>query len=61
MTLASANSINRRGQVLAFGYRNADPLVACPRFEFNPETGGYLDVSRPCRKQRAFVLTPDGR
>jgi len=61
VTLASATSINRRGQITAYGYRNDDPLVICPRFEFNPETGGYIDVSRPCRTQRLFVLTPVGR
>jgi len=61
LTLASATSINRRGQITAFGYRNADPLVICPRFEFVFETGEYIDVSQPCRTQRLFVLTPIGR
>ena len=60
VTLASATTINRRGQITAWGYRNADPLVTCPRFEFVFETGEYIDVSQPCRKQRLFVLTPVG-
>ena len=62
VTLASANSINRRGQILAFGYRNADPLVICPRFVFDPETGmPSFDITQRCRSQRLFVLTPVGR
>ena len=62
VTLASANSINRRGQILAFGYRNADPLVICPRFVFDPETGmPSFDITQLCRSQRLFVLTPVGR
>ena len=62
VTLASANSINRRGQILAFGYRNAEPLLICPRFVFDPETGqSSFDVTIRCRYQRLFVLTPAGR
>ena len=61
VTLASATSINRRGQITAFGYRNDEPLVICPRVEFDPETGGNIDASQPCRTQRLYVLTPVGR
>jgi uncharacterized membrane protein len=61
VTLAAANSINRRGQILASGYRNADPLVICPRIQFDPQTGlPSYDVSLRCRFQRLFVLTPVG-
>jgi uncharacterized membrane protein len=62
VTLASGNSINRRGQILAFGYRDADPLVICPRFVSDPQTGqSSYDVTQRCRSQRLFVLTPLGR
>jgi hypothetical protein len=59
VTLASATSINRRGQIVAFGYRNDEPLVICPTFAFDPEIGQTTtDVSTRCRRQRLFVLTP---
>ena len=62
MTLASANSINRRGQILAYGYRNADPLVICPVFMIDPVTQlPFYDVTQRCRYQRTYVLTPVGR
>lgn len=59
---ASANSINRRGQILAFGYRNGDPLVICPRYVFDPETGqSSFDITQLCRSQSIYALTPIGR
>jgi hypothetical protein len=62
VTLASANAINRRGQILAFGFRNDEPLVICPRFVFDPETGQQtFDITQRCRSQHIFVLTPIGR
>jgi uncharacterized membrane protein len=62
VTLASANSINRRGQILAFGYRNADPLMICPIFVVDPVTGlPHYDITQRCRYQRIYVLTPVGR
>ena len=61
VTLASANSINRRGQILAYGYRNADPLVICPVFMIDPVTQlPFYDVTQRCRYQRIYVLTPAG-
>ena len=55
VTLASANSINRRGQILAFGYRNADPLVICPRSMFDPVTQlPFFDVTQRCRYSAHF-------
>lgn len=59
ITLASATSINRRGQIVAFGYRNSDPRVICPISTFDPQTGQTtVDLSQLCRFQRLFVLTP---
>jgi hypothetical protein len=59
VTLASATSINRRGQITAYGYRNADPKVICPRFVVDPQTGQQvLDVTQLCRHERVYVLTP---
>lgn len=62
VTLASANSINRSGQILAYGYRNADPLVICPVFMIDPVTQlPFFDITQRCRYQRIYVLTPVGR
>jgi hypothetical protein len=59
VTLASATSINRRGQIVAFGYRNDDAQVICPRTSFDPSTGQTtVDLSQMCRYQRLYLLTP---
>ena len=59
VTLASATSINRWGQITAYGYRNADPLAICPKVSFDPETGQQtVDLTQLCRRQRVYVLTP---
>jgi uncharacterized membrane protein len=59
VTLASAHSINRRGQIVALGHRNDDPQVICPVSVFDPQTGQTtVDVSQLCRYQRVYVLTP---
>lgn len=59
VTLASATSINRWGQIAAFGYRNGDPLVICPKVTWDPETQqNVVDLTQRCRYQRIYVLTP---
>lgn len=59
VTLASASSINRRGQILAIGYNDDDPQPICPLQRFDPQTGERsLDFSQRCRNQRLYVLTP---
>src|SRR4051812_3256985 len=56
VTLASATSINRWGQITAFGYRNADPLVICPKVTFDQETQrNVVDLTQRCRYQRTYV------
>lgn len=59
ITLFSASDINSRGQILARGYRPAEPLKACPYLEFDPNTGEqvYNDTLR-CPNTYAFLLTP---
>lgn len=60
VTLVSANAVNRRGQVVGYGYRNDDPLLICPRFQIDPVTQlPTYDLSARCRRGRMFVLTPD--
>jgi hypothetical protein len=59
VTLASATSVNRWGQITAFGYRDSDPKVICPIFSSDPQTGQQtVDLTPLCRHQRVFVLTP---
>ncbi len=59
ITLASANSINRWGQIIAFGYRDDEPLRICPRQIFDEATGTFvLDLNQTCRSQRMYLLTP---
>lgn len=59
VTLASATSINRWGQITAFGYRNSDPLAICPQYSNDPQTGQQtVDLTQRCRRQRVYVLTP---
>jgi len=61
ITLVSATSINRRGQILATGFRNGEPLLQCPGFVFDPETSMSRLESRPCRRMRVYLLSPAGR
>ena len=61
ITLTYAYSINRRGQITASGYRNDEPLVLCPRSEFDPTTNTSSIVTSPCHNTYMFVLTPVGR
>lgn len=59
ITLTHALSINRRGQISANGFDDAEPLVKCTRTEF---VDGALVISvMPCRNLRTYVLTPLGR
>jgi hypothetical protein len=58
VTLAGAISTNRRGQILASGFREDDALRTCPQFAFDPATGEFSFVLYPCRYQRLYVLTP---
>lgn len=59
ITLFTASDINSRGQILAHGYRPAEPLRPCPYLEFDPNTGEqvYNDTPR-CPNLYAFLLTP---
>jgi uncharacterized membrane protein len=57
VTLAYATSINRRGQILATGYSNDDPISQCPQVRYDSE--GQPEVQMlACRNLRVFVLTP---
>jgi uncharacterized membrane protein len=59
ITLTSASSVNRRGQITAMGYRDDEPLGICPRFVSDPQTGEtVLDLSTRCRNVRSYLLTP---
>jgi hypothetical protein len=58
ITLMYATSINRRGQILATGYENADPLTTCPHPTFDPDTQEQVLQLLPCRLTRVYVLTP---
>jgi hypothetical protein len=58
ITLVSAASINRRGQILATGYENDDPLTVCPNPVFDPDTQEQTMQRLPCRLMRVYVLTP---
>ncbi|MEO8063369.1 MAG: hypothetical protein ABI821_11555 [Pseudomonadota bacterium] len=62
ITLIYAVEVNRRGQIVAGGYRNDEAPLSCPDYRVNPDTGGYeLDPTLVCRNIYAYVLTPTGR
>jgi len=59
LTLVSATSVNRWGQLTATGYRNSDPMVMCLVTAPDPQTGQSTTSWQPaCRHQRGYVLTP---
>jgi hypothetical protein len=59
VTLASAASINRRGQILAFGTLDGEAPRICPQAIFDPDTGtSRLDLSQRCAHERIYLLTP---
>lgn len=59
VTLVSASSVNRWGQLTASGYRNSDPMVLCQVTAVDPQTGQQTTSWQPvCRHQRLYVLTP---
>jgi len=61
ITLTHALSVNRRGQIVAGGFDNDEPLTQCPSVEFDPVTGTVTYSVDPCHTTRAYVLTPVGR
>jgi len=61
ITLTYAYGVNRRGQITAGGYVNAEPLTSCPSVEFDPVTGQNSIITVACHNQHMFVLTPVGR
>ena len=61
ITLTYAYAVNRRGQITAGGYVNAEPLTRCPSSQFDPATGTSTIVTVPCHNQHMFLLTPVGR
>jgi uncharacterized membrane protein len=57
VTLSYASSVNRRGQILATGYSNDEPVSQCPDIRY--DSAGQLVVQMlACRNMRVFVLTP---
>jgi hypothetical protein len=58
VTLMRATGVNRLGQIAAFGYRNDEPLAACPSAVFNDDGTVTMDYSRNCRNIRSYLLTP---
>jgi hypothetical protein len=58
VTITNVSHVNSRGQVVAHGYRTAESLKDCPEVRYPEEGGDPFVVSRPCRDQRAYLLTP---
>jgi len=62
ITLVYAGEVNRRGQIMAAGYRNSEAPLACPDYRIDPLTGTLqLDPALICRNLYTFVLNPIGR
>ena len=62
ITLMVAAEVNRRGQIVATGYRNGEARLACPDYRLNTDTGFYeLDPAYQCHNTYVYVLTPAGR
>jgi hypothetical protein len=61
ITLNYAFSVNRRGQITAGGFDDADPQTICPKSEYDPLSGTVLVTEIPCHNTRIYVLTPVGR
>jgi uncharacterized membrane protein len=57
VTLTVATAINRRGEILATGYRNDEPLSLC--VVFNPDLQAVQEV--PCHRTRVYLLRPMSR
>jgi uncharacterized membrane protein len=58
ITLTRAMGVNRQGQIVAFGYRNTEPLAECPILTWDENDNPILDYTPKCRNFHAFVLTP---
>ncbi len=58
VTLTGAAFINRRGEILSIGYRNAEPLRNCPEAVFPEDGSPAYNVAAPCRDMRAYLLVP---
>jgi uncharacterized membrane protein len=58
VTLTNAAHVNSKGQIVAYGFRSADPLKSCPEVGY-PDDGGdpYL-IPGQCRDQRIYLLSP---
>jgi hypothetical protein len=56
ITLTSAASVNRLGQILATGWVNDEPLTKCAEYAY--DTGSPVLKDVPCRRLRVFQLTP---
>ncbi len=57
VTITTAAFVNSTGQIMADGFRTADPLKDCPELGFSPEGVPYL-IPGQCRDQRLYLLTP---
>ncbi len=59
VTLNWAVSVNRRGQIVAAGFRTDEALRICPKFALDPQTGlTTVDLTQRCIHQRLYLLTP---
>ncbi len=58
ITLTRAVGVNRSGQIVAFGFRNDEPLAECPVLSWDENDNPILDYSPKCRNFHSFVLTP---
>jgi hypothetical protein len=60
ITLTYAISVNRRGQISAGGFDNAEPLTQCPTVAADPAGGPPTFTVVPCHNNHMYVLTPVG-
>jgi len=58
VTLTRAVGVNSRGQIVAFGFRNDEPLAECPVLTWDEDDNPILDYTPKCRNFHTFVLTP---
>ncbi len=58
VTITAATDVNAKGQVLAYGFRTADPLKDCPEVISSPGGADPSLIPGKCRDQRLYLLTP---
>jgi hypothetical protein len=59
ITLIYAGEINSSGQIVATGFRSADPLLICPEYYYDEPRGEFVyDDTLRCRDLQAYLLTP---